>query len=158
MQTSDVGIALIKEFEGCELTAYPDVVDVWTIGFGTTRIKGKPVTKGMTCTQQEAEQYLREDLREFERTVNKVLSRPILQHQFDACVCLTYNIGSAGFLGSTICQKIRSGGAATVSEGNFVSWNKVRDSRGILVESKGLTRRRKAEYHLFSTGTIKTQF
>lgn len=158
MQTSDVGIALIKEFEGCELTAYPDVVDVWTIGFGTTRIKGKPVTKGMTCTQQEAEQYLREDLREFERTVNKVLSRPILQHQFDACVCLTYNIGSAGFLGSTICRKIRSDAVATVSEGNFVSWNKVRDSRGILVESKGLTRRRKAEYHLFSTGTIKTQF
>lgn len=158
MQTSDAGISLIKEFEGCKLTSYLDVVGVWTIGFGTTRIKGKPVTKGMTCTQQEAENYLREDLREFEQTVNSVLSQPIPQYQFDACVCLTYNIGSGGFLGSTICRKLKSGNAALVTEQNFVAWNKVRDSRGILVESNGLTRRRKAEYHLFSTGTVKTQF
>lgn len=157
-QTSEQGVALIKEFEGCKLTSYPDVVGVWTIGFGTTRIKGKPVTKGMTCTQQEAENYLREDLHQFEQTVNSVLSQPIPPYQFDACVCLTYNIGSSGFLGSTICRKLKSGNTSLVTEQNFVAWNKVRDSRGILVESKGLTRRRKAEYHLFSTGAVKTQF
>lgn len=158
MQTSDVGTSLIKEFEDCKLISYLDIASVWTIGFGTTRIKGKPVTKGMTCTQQDAENYLREDLREFEQTVNSVLSQPIPQYQFDACVCLTYNIGSGGFLGSTICRKLKSGNAALVTEQNFVAWNKVRDSRGILVESNGMTRRRKAEYHLFSTGTVKTQF
>jgi GH24 family phage-related lysozyme (muramidase) len=32
MQTSDKGIALIKQFEGCKLTAYQDSVGVWTIG------------------------------------------------------------------------------------------------------------------------------
>lgn len=158
MQTSDLGINLIKEFEGCKLTAYPDVVNVWTIGFGTTRIAGKPVVKGMTCTQQQAETYLREDLKIFEATINQILTSPIPQHQFDACVCLTYNIGSGGFLNSTICRKLKSGNAALVNEQNFVAWNKVRDSQGVLVESKGLTRRRKAEYYLFSTGTIKTQF
>lgn len=158
MRTSELGINLIKEFEGCKLTAYPDVVNVWTIGFGTTRINNKPVVKGMTCTQEEAEQYLREDLRTFESVIDNILPNPIPQYQFDACVCLTYNIGSGGFLGSTICRKLKSGNAGLVTEQNFVSWNKVRDSQGALVESRGLTRRRKAEYYLFSTGKIKTQF
>ena len=158
MQTSELGINLIKEFEGCKLTAYPDVVGVWTIGFGTTRIDGKPVVKGMTCTQQNAEAYLRDDLRAFEQVITSVLPGLIPQYQFDACVCLTYNIGSGGFLGSTICRKLKSGNAGLVTEQNFVAWNKVRDSQGALVESRGLTRRRKAEYHLFSTGVVQTQF
>jgi GH24 family phage-related lysozyme (muramidase) len=37
MQTSDKGIALIKQFEGCKLTAYQDSVGVWTIGYGWTQ-------------------------------------------------------------------------------------------------------------------------
>lgn len=158
MRTSHLGINLIKEFEGCKLTSYPDVVGVWTIGFGTTRIKGQRVVQGMTCTQQDAENYLREDLQAFERTINNHVSVPLAQHQFDACVCLAYNIGPDGFLGSSIYRKLKAGNAALINEQNFTAWNKVRDSQGMLVESRGLTRRRKAEYHLFSTGTIKTQF
>lgn len=158
MRISSVGIALIKEFEGCKLTAYPDVVGVWTIGFGTTRIQGKPVVKGMTCTQQDAENYLREDIRSFEQSVNSNLPAPILQHQFDACVCLAYNIGVGGFLTSSIYRKLRAGTPAAITEQNFTAWNKVRDAHGGLVESAGLTRRRKSEYYLFSTGKIKTQF
>jgi GH24 family phage-related lysozyme (muramidase) len=34
MQTSDKGISLIKEFEGCKLAAYQDSIGVWTIGYG----------------------------------------------------------------------------------------------------------------------------
>ena len=158
MQTSELGISLIKEFEGCKLTAYPDVVGVWTIGFGTTRINGEPVVKGMTCTQQDAEDYLREDLQAFEQVVNSILPAPILQYQFDACVCLSYNIGSGGFLSSSLCRKLKTGNTGLVNEQNFVAWNKVRDSHGVLVESRGLTRRRKSEYHLFSTGVVQTQF
>jgi len=158
MRTSGLGINLIKEFEGCKLVAYPDVAKIWTIGYGTTYINNSPVVKGMTCTQQEAEAYLCKDLQLFESTINQILRNPILQHQFDACVCLAYNIGPGGFRASTICRKLKSGNVSLVTEQNFVAWNKVRDSRGVLVESKGLTRRRKAEYHLFSTGSIKTQF
>ena len=33
---SKTGIDLIKEFEGCHLTAYRDEVGVWTIGYGIT--------------------------------------------------------------------------------------------------------------------------
>ena len=49
MQTSDKGIALIKQFEGCKLTAYQDSVGVWTIGYGWTQpVDGKPIRAGMT--------------------------------------------------------------------------------------------------------------
>ncbi|HDT4264695.1 TPA: lysozyme, partial [Enterobacter kobei] len=53
MQTSDKGIALIKQFEGCRLTAYQDSVGVWTIGYGWTQpVDGKPIRAGMTIKQE----------------------------------------------------------------------------------------------------------
>ena len=55
MQTSDKGIALIKEFEGCKLTAYQDSVGVWTIGYGWTQpVDGKPIRAGMTIKQERS--------------------------------------------------------------------------------------------------------
>ena len=36
MKISQAGLKLIEEFEGCRLTAYQDVVGVWTIGYGHT--------------------------------------------------------------------------------------------------------------------------
>jgi lysozyme len=61
MKTSAEGIALIKKFEGCELTAYQCSASVWTIGYGHT----SGVEEGDTCTQDEAESFLQDDLEEF---------------------------------------------------------------------------------------------
>ena len=33
---SDKCLNIVKEFEGCRLTAYRDEVGVWTIGYGIT--------------------------------------------------------------------------------------------------------------------------
>lgn len=158
MTTSDVGVQLICEFEGFQATAYPDVVGIWTIGYGTTRVNNTPVVKGMTCTEAQAKQWMHADLKNFEFAVNSIATKPLTQSQFDACVCFAYNIGAGAFASSTVGKKIRVGNSAAITESNFVAWNKVRDSHGVLVESKGLTRRRKAEWYLFSTGMIKTQF
>ena len=37
MNTSEEGISLIKNYEGCELESYQDSVGVWTIGYGHTK-------------------------------------------------------------------------------------------------------------------------
>lgn len=161
MITSTVSIQLICEFEGYKNTAYRDIAGVWTIGYGTTRVNGKPVALGMTCTIEDAQTWLHRDLAKFERVVESTVSSPAVglsQHQFDACVCFAYNIGGEGFLSSTVAKKIRANKIADITERNFTAWNKVRDAQKMLVESAGLTRRRKAEYHLFATGIIKTQF
>ena len=63
MKTSDRGIALIKSFERCRLTAYLCPSGVWTIGYGHTA----GVTRGQTITQAEADSIVRVDLEEYEK-------------------------------------------------------------------------------------------
>src|SRR3546814_12847795 len=91
MQTSQRGIDLIKRFEGLRLTAYPDPAtggDPWTIGFGHT----KGVKPGMVITAEKAESFLREDLREFEEAVERLVTVHLCQHQFDALIAFTFNV------------------------------------------------------------------
>lgn len=59
------GLALIKEFEGFVGTAYPDPLsggEPWTIGYGSTYVKGKKVQRGDKITQAEATTELRTEL------------------------------------------------------------------------------------------------
>ena len=49
------GLNLIKQFEGCRLSAYQCAAGVWTIGYGHTA----GVKKGMTITQAQADAYYR---------------------------------------------------------------------------------------------------
>lgn len=156
MNISNTGIELITTFEGYQDSAYPDIANVWTIGYGTTRVNGQPVTKGMTCTKEQAIAWLTSDIKYFEQKIMELCHSSLTQYQFDALVCLVYNIGDGNFSTSTILKYINDPklGPSAVGENNFTAWNKVR-SNGVLVPSVGLTRRRKSEYHLFSTGTLK---
>ena len=58
-----LGIQLIKEFEGCHLSAYPDPLtkdEPWTIGYGTTKYApGNYVKKGDKINVIEADMLLR---------------------------------------------------------------------------------------------------
>ena len=68
LKTSQEGISLIKSFEGCELSAYRCSADVPTIGYGHTA----GVSDGDTCTLEEAEEMLSDDLVEFENYVKNM--------------------------------------------------------------------------------------
>ena len=97
MKTSNNGLQLIKNFEGCRLTAYKCPAGVWTIGYGHTA----GVKQGMTITQEQADNYLKSDLVIYENHVNN-LNRSFNQNEFDALVSFTYNCG-AGSL-QTLCK------------------------------------------------------
>ena len=59
------GINLIKEFEGFVGTAYPDPLsggEPWTIGYGSTYVKGKKVQRGDKISQAEATAELKVEL------------------------------------------------------------------------------------------------
>ena len=162
-----LGIDLLKHFEGYRDTAYDDGTGVWTIGYGSTLVNGHHIHPGMTCTVDEATEWMMSEVRKTEPMIRSVESaggydpdgRPFTQYEFDALVCFTYNIGTTGFLSSSLCRKIRSSpyGIRDIAETNFTDWNKARIN-GILTPLPGLTRRRKAEYHLFTTGTLQFQF
>lgn len=90
MKTSQTGIDLIKQFEGCVLTAYKCPAGVWTIGYGHTA----GVKQGQRITAAQAESYLRSDLEKYEKKVDKYSRYGWNQNEFDALVSFAYNIGS----------------------------------------------------------------
>lgn len=144
MQTSDKGIALIKQFEGCKLTAYQDSVGVWTIGYGWTQpVDGKPIRAGMTIKQETAERLLKTGLVRYESDVSRLVKVGMTQGQFDALVSFTYNLGARSLSTSTLLRKLNAGDYAGASD-EFLRWNK---AGGKVLN--GLTRRREAERALF---------
>lgn len=147
MQVSDKGIELIKRFEGCSLSAYPDPGTggaPWTIGYGWTgNVDGKPVRPVMKIDQATAERLLRTGVVSYDQAVNKMLKVKVTQNQYDAIVSLAYNIGTRALSTSTLMKKLNAGdycGAAN----EFLRWNK---SGG--KEMRGLSNRREAERALF---------
>ncbi|EPK7549339.1 TPA: lysozyme [Enterobacter hormaechei] len=144
MQTSEKGIALIKEFEGCKLTAYRDSVGVWTIGYGWTKpVDGKPIRAGMTIRQETAERLLKTGLVSYESDVSRLVKVGLTQGQFDALVSFTYNLGARSLSTSTLLRKLNAGDYAGAAD-EFLRWNK---AGGKVLN--GLTRRREAERALF---------
>ena len=144
MQTSDKGIALIKEFEGCKLTAYQDSVGVWTIGYGWTQpVDGKPIRAGMTIKQETAERLLKTGMVSYESDVSRLVKVGLTQGQFDALVSFTYNLGARSLSTSTLLRKLNAGDYTGAAE-EFLRWNK---AGGKVLT--GLTRRREAERALF---------
>jgi lysozyme len=145
-QVSPQGIKLIQSFEGCRLDAYPDPGtggDPWTIGWGST---GENIRKGVRWTQEQADARFIADLNtKYGSAVDRLLGdTPTTQAQFDAMVCLTYNIGIAAFTRSSVLRLHKAGdhvGAARA----FLMWNK---AGGQVM--RGLTRRRMAESELYS--------
>ena len=139
MKISEEGIALIKKFEGCKLEAYLDAVDVPTIAYGRT----KEVQMGDTCTQQQAEDWLEEELVEYEGYVEKAVTVPLEQNQFDALVSWTYNLGPSNLNKSTALKLLNMSEYDGVPA-QLKRWNK---AGGKVLD--GLVRRREAEALLF---------
>jgi lysozyme len=121
----------------------------WTIGYGTTVYpNGAPVQPGDTCSQAEAESWLRIKVEEFERGVLAAMERPQLVNQaiFDALVSIAYNIGTGALASSTLMRKINDGDwLGAVDE--FDRWNM---AGGQVLP--GLVARRDKEQALFERG------
>lgn len=132
-------LALIKQFEGCRLDAYPDPGsggDPWTIGWGAT---GPGIKKGVRWTQAQADQRLAEDVARFAAGVDAAVTRAPTAGQRGAMISLAYNIGLGAFRDSTLLKKHNAGDFAGAAA-EFGRWNK---AAGKVLN--GLTRRRAAE-------------
>jgi lysozyme len=145
MKTSNKGIELIKRFEGLRLKAYVCSGGVDTIGYGTTILpNGIKVPKGSTCTKEQAEMFLKNDLEKFESGVRKLVTVPIKQNQFDALVCFAYNVGLGALGKSTLLKKININPNSEEIESEFMKWSFAKH-----IQLEGLRLRRKAESELY---------
>lgn len=121
MKISSAGVAVLRDREGCELTAYCDTAGVLTIGVGHTSMAGAPeVHEGMTITQEEADQIFDRDLDEYEEAVGEAVTAPMAQNEYDAFVSICFNIGAGGFAGSTFVQRFNDGDRQGCAEA--ISW------------------------------------
>ena len=152
-QTSNNGIAKIKQWEGFKKKAYRDGGGVWTVGYGHTSDELFEVKPNSVITEEKAGELLRHDLREAEDAVNAYGKVPLNQNQFDALVSFTFNVGKGskkqpGFTTSTLLKKLNAGDYNAVPK-ELARWNK---DNGKVVA--GLTNRRAAEAGLWATGAF----
>lgn len=144
MQISKTGLDLIKKWEGCRLTAYQDIVGVWTIGYGTTNadksITGTEIKQGLKITQDTADEWLLKSIQQ--KYIPKVEKYNHIynfnQNQIDALASFAYNIGSI--------KQLTADGTRSISEisKHILAYN---TAGGKVVQ--GLTNRRKEEKALF---------
>lgn len=156
------GRALVQQFEGCRLTAYPDPGTggkPWTIGWGaTTDEKGLPIRPGTVWSQARADARLEQTLAIFAADVAQLIgAAPTSQEQFDALVSFAYNCGSdidlddvPEGLGDSTLLKLHLRGDYAGAASNFAKWNK---AGGRVLA--GLTRRRAEEAALYRSGIPK---
>jgi len=139
---SPEGEALVKQFEGCKLAAYPDPGTggkPWTIGWGST---GPDIAKGMVWTQAQCDARFDRDIQHFAAHVAEIIgSAPTTQHQFDALVSFQYNTGHLP--GSTLLALHKAGRFAEAAK-QFGEW--VHAGGKVL---PGLIARRAAESALY---------
>jgi len=139
MNYSKNGLHLTEQFEGCKLNAYPDPGtggDPWTIGYGHT---GPEVHQGMTITQEQAEEYLAQDVKKAVSDVNAKLTVEVTQDEFDALVDFAFNCGCGNLNNSTLLKKVNAGDFQGASH-EFEKWDMAAGKH-----MAGLLRRRQAE-------------
>lgn len=144
MHISDEGIALIKKYEGCRLTAYKPVATekYWTIGYGHY---GQDIVQGMTITQAKADELLKQDLVKFEKQVEKYDSKyHWTQNEFDALVSFAFNVGSI--------NQLTANGTRTRQE---IATKILEYTKAGGKTLSGLVKRRKDEQALFLSSTNK---
>lgn len=118
MIISKTGLSLITDIEQLRLTAYRDSAGVWTIGYGHTRW----AVEGMQISAAKALEFLAQDVAEAESAVNRLVSVPLEQHQFDALVSFVFNIGVGAFKTSTIRRLINERADPMRIAAEFLRW------------------------------------
>lgn len=149
LKVNAAGIALIKSFEQCRLTAYLDKNDGWTIGWGHLSGGGSgalKVTAGMRITQDLADKIFADDIQFFAKGVEALLTSPPDENEFAALVSLAFNIGLHNFRYSTALKWFNAGVLPASVAKAIEYWNK---DDGTVVA--GLVRRRAAEAKLYLT-------
>lgn len=144
---SSTAVNLIKEFEGFEERAYIDTDGTPVIGYGLSRVQGKPVQLGDRISHQEANLALNSQLQTIKLELDRAINVDLSDRQLGAVASLSFNVGVDSIKNSTLVKKInRRDYAGAANE--FLRWDKA-NVRGRLVQLPGLARRRAAEKQLF---------
>lgn len=141
MRMSTEGLIALIGHEGIVRSRYKDSVGVWTIGVGHTAAAGglNPATYSGTLRMDEVMDLLRKDIAKYESAVDRAVTIPLKQHEFDALVSFHFNTGAIGK--ASFVKKLNAGDRAGAMKG-LMDWRKPPE----------IIPRRTAERDLFKTG------
>ena len=150
MKTSLKGINLIKKFERFVNYPYTCPAGKLTIGYGhVIDLKYIDLIKAISpITKEKADQFLNEDLKKAESTINYSVKVDLLQEQFDALASLIYNWGSYNFRSSQGLKKLNAKDYNGAADEFFSEENGVVKVKG--KKLAGLVKRRHAEFMLWN--------
>ena len=123
-------VALIKRYEGLErrlpggmVGSYLCPERIWSIGFGSTRLKGVQVTEATVCTIAEAEHQFALDVADAEATIKRIVRAKLTQSQIEGLISFIYNIGATEFAQSTFLKRVNAGeDVMTVARQELPRW------------------------------------
>lgn len=142
LSTSEAGLKLIADFEGCQLAPYQCSAGVWTTGIGHTA----GVTPKAPITEQQAAENLLADVQTVEKGLHACMPVNMPQAVYDAVVAFTFNVGVRASCHSTLAFFIKKQQWRDACE-QLSRWVFVNGIR-----SAGLERRRAAERTLCLSG------
>tara|TARA_R100001443_G_scaffold73093_1_gene81063 strand:- start:359 stop:802 length:444 start_codon:yes stop_codon:yes gene_type:complete len=145
MRINEIGLNLIKTFEGFRSEPYFCSAMVPTIGYGSTwSFDGSRVTLHHSpITKDEAEILLLREIRNSEKAVDRLIKVELNENEHSALQSFVYNLGSGRLQSSTLRRKINRGDFEGAAD-EFPKW---RRAGGKIL--KGLVLRRAAERKLF---------
>ena len=146
MKLNNAGYLLITEFEGFSAKPYLCSAKVPTIGYGSTYYSdNKRVTMlDKEISKLQAFEMFKTIADRFASKVSQLVTSPLNQNQFNACVSLAYNIGMANFMNSTLLKLVNKNHNDILIGLEFKKWNKVNKK-----EVAGLTKRRNYESDIY---------
>lgn len=145
MRASDKCLKMLAHHEGVRQKPYKCPAGLWTVGVGHLIGDGKslPDSWNRLFTLEEVYDLLAKDVARFERGVERYITIPLKQGEFDAIVSFAFNLGLGTLQKSTLRQKLNRGD----KEGAIESLLKYNKAGGKIL--KGLDNRRKDEAKLF---------
>lgn len=136
-------VDLTARFEGLRLTAYQDIVGVWTIGYGST---GPHVTPSLRITKERARELLRADLKTAALRLAGVVKQSVIDDltdgQYAALLSFVFNLGANK---SWTIWKVLNAGQLEAVPGQMRRFVNAGGKR-----VQGLVNRREAEAAMFS--------
>ncbi len=90
MNISSAGINFIKSHEKLILSASLDDMNIRVIGYGHR----ENICENQVITQEEADEWLKQDLLKCSELLNNVIEVPVSQNQFDALCSFLFSVGA----------------------------------------------------------------
>ena len=139
IRTSEKGLLLIGNAEGCMQKPYQCPADVLTVGIGTTDAVER-INRNKIYTLQEVAELYTKGIKQAEKCVNTYANGQAMpQGAFDALVSITFNAGCGNLKNSTLFKMARKGYSKAMC-GQFERWIYANG-----VPLKGLIERRQKE-------------